>query len=136
MELEEELRLMTEGVEHFNRGDFFESHEVWEDLWHEEPPRERDFVQGMIQVAAGLVHFQRGNFRGALSLVERGVKRLEQYPQRHRGVQAGQLASDSRRVLGEIRLAETGQVSPSSVRLPLVEFDATQYRSGHKRPDA
>lgn len=132
MEVEEEKKLMALGVEHFNAGRFFESHEAWEDLWREEPPREAPFVQGLIQVAAGLVHFQRGNLRGALALVERGVERLERYPKRHRGLMAGQLASDGRRVLGELRLAQSGQAPMGSVHVPRVEYDANAYVSGHR----
>ncbi len=122
---------MAAAVENFNGGRFFEAHEFWEDLWHEEPPKERDFVQGMIQVAAGLVHFQRGNLRGAISLTERGVRRLEEYPQRHRGVQVGQLAADARRLLRDLRMAESGQADAGSVQHPRVEYDAEAYESGH-----
>ena len=132
MDVEQERRLMQLAVDHFNAGDFFESHEFWEDMWHEEAPRERDFVQGLIQVAAGLVHFQRGNLRGAITLTERGVARLERYPQRHRGVQSGQLAADAKRTLGEFRLAQSGQLKAQAVRLPRVEYDAAGYVSGHR----
>ncbi|HEX9708752.1 MAG TPA: DUF309 domain-containing protein [Candidatus Thermoplasmatota archaeon] len=131
MDVERERQLMEAAVEHFNSGRFFESHEFWEDMWHEEAPRERDFVQGLIQVAAGFVHFRRGNLRGAITLTERGVERLERYPQRHRGVQSGQLASDARRALGDFRLALSGQLEPDGVRLPRVEYDPSGYVSGH-----
>lgn len=123
---------MAAGVENFNAGRFFESHEFWEDLWREEPLREADFVQGLIQVAAGLVHFQRQNVQGAVALVERGVARLERYPQRHRGVMSGQLAADGRRVLGQLRLAQSGQIPLADVRPPQVEYNPDEYVSGHR----
>jgi predicted metal-dependent hydrolase len=131
VEVDEERRLMAQAVDHFNAGRFFESHEFWEDLWHDEPPRDRDFVQGLIQVAAGLVHFQRENLRGAITLVERGAGRLERYPQRHRGVQVGQLAADARRLVGDLRLRQSGQIEVRQVRVPRVEYDPAAYRSGH-----
>lgn len=56
------------GVLLFNAGDFFEAHEVWEDLWSEAHGDERRFYQGMIQAAVGLCHFGNGNLGGAVKL--------------------------------------------------------------------
>jgi predicted metal-dependent hydrolase len=56
------------GVLLFNRQDFFEAHEVWEDLWADSGPPERRFYQGLIQAAVGLLHFGNGNLRGAAKL--------------------------------------------------------------------
>lgn len=56
------------GVSLFKAGDFFEAHEVWEDLWAECAGADRRFVQGLIQAAVGLCHFGNGNLRGAVKL--------------------------------------------------------------------
>jgi hypothetical protein len=56
------------GVLFFNAGDFFEAHEVWEELWAESHGDERRFVQGLIQAAVGLFHFGSGNLGGAAKL--------------------------------------------------------------------
>src|ERR1700741_1889521 len=53
------------GVLLFNAGDYFEAHEVWEDLWSESHGDERRFYQGLIQAAVGLCHFGNGNLGGA-----------------------------------------------------------------------
>lgn len=53
------------GVLFFNERDFFEAHEVWEDLWAESHGPERSFYQGLIQAAVGLFHFSGGNLGGA-----------------------------------------------------------------------
>jgi predicted metal-dependent hydrolase len=42
------------GVVLFNRGDFFEAHEAWEDVWVDCAGEERVFYQGLIQAAVGL----------------------------------------------------------------------------------
>jgi hypothetical protein len=52
----------------FNAGDFFEAHEVWEDLWAESYGDLRRFYQGLIQAAVGLCHFGNGNLGGAAKL--------------------------------------------------------------------
>lgn len=56
------------GVVLFNAGDYFEAHEVWEDLWAESHGDRRRFFQGLIQAAVGLCHFGNGNLRGAAKL--------------------------------------------------------------------
>jgi hypothetical protein len=56
------------GILFFNERDFFEAHEVWEDLWSESHGDERRFYQGMIQAAVGLFHFENGNLGGAVKL--------------------------------------------------------------------
>jgi hypothetical protein len=56
------------GVLFFNAHDFFEAHEVWEELWMESHGDERKFVQGLIQAAVGLFHFSGGNLGGAVKL--------------------------------------------------------------------
>jgi hypothetical protein len=56
------------GVLLFNSQDFFEAHEVWEDLWAESYGHERRYYQGLIQAAVGLCHFSNGNLAGALKL--------------------------------------------------------------------
>jgi predicted metal-dependent hydrolase len=56
------------GILFFNERDFFEAHEVWEDLWMNATGQERKFIQGLIQAAVALFHFGNGNLRGALKL--------------------------------------------------------------------
>jgi hypothetical protein len=56
------------GILLFNAGDFFEAHEVWEDLWADSHGPERRFYQGLIQAAVGLCHFGNGNLGGAAKL--------------------------------------------------------------------
>ncbi|MCH7767292.1 MAG: DUF309 domain-containing protein [Acidobacteria bacterium] len=45
------------GIRYFNERDFFESHEVWEDVWNDCDSGSRKFYQGLIQIAAGFPHW-------------------------------------------------------------------------------
>ena len=67
------------GIVLFNRGDFFEAHEVWESLWMETHGPEKPFVQGLIQAAVGLCHFCNGNVRGAAKLYRSSFGYLERF---------------------------------------------------------
>jgi predicted metal-dependent hydrolase len=79
------------GLELFNRGEFFEAHEVLEDVWRAAPAAEKKFLQGLIQVAVGLHHYSRGNMVGSRSLLQRAHKNLSAYPARHSGIDLGGL---------------------------------------------
>lgn len=74
------------GIACFNRGQFFECHELLEEIWLAEAPGEKPFYQGLIQVAAGFHHYQRGNLDGAHSLIRQGAEKLVAYPATHQGI--------------------------------------------------
>ena len=63
----------------FNRGRFFRAHEVLEELWLEVEGSDRDFLQGIIQLAVSLELMARKNPRGALKVLRRAAIRLEKY---------------------------------------------------------
>ncbi len=67
------------GVDLFNQGEYFEAHEVWEELWMECPSPERRFIQALIQAAVAIYHFSRGNFTGATRLFHSGRRYMEPY---------------------------------------------------------
>lgn len=67
------------GIVLFNRGDFFEAHEAWEELWMDTHTPERQFYQGLIQAAVGLCHFCNGNVRGAAKLYRSSRDYMERY---------------------------------------------------------
>jgi hypothetical protein len=74
------------GLALFNQGEFFDAHEVLEDVWRPAPEAERKFLQGLIQVAVGLHHHSRGNLVGCRSLLARAHRNLSLYPAEHQGV--------------------------------------------------
>jgi uncharacterized protein len=60
----------------FNHHLFFEVHEVLEAQWVHEGGEVKLFLQGLIQVAVAFYHLQRGNLRGALSLLHEGLEKI------------------------------------------------------------
>lgn len=62
----------------FNRRQFFECHEVLEDLWRPLPPGpEKQFLQGLLQVGVGFHHLLNNNYTGAKNLLGAGLDKLE-----------------------------------------------------------
>jgi predicted metal-dependent hydrolase len=74
------------GVELFNRGEYFDAHEVWEELWMDCPAAERRFVQALIQAAVAVYHFGRDNYTGAARLFHSGRRYMEPYRPVYRGL--------------------------------------------------
>jgi len=75
-----------QGIACFNRQDYFEAHEVWEDLWNDEHGEAKQFCQGLIQAAVALHHLERGNLAGAEKLLARSRLHLEPYRPHYRGL--------------------------------------------------
>jgi uncharacterized protein len=75
----------------FNAGEFFEQHEVLEELWRAESGPIRELYQGILQVGVGFHHLERGNHHGAITLLERGLKRLHTVPPDAMGLDVGAL---------------------------------------------
>lgn len=78
--------LYLRGVEQFNRGNYFASHELWEALWMEHEGPSKLFYKGLIQAAVALYHFENGNFHGARKLKVGSHRYLEPYGSKHLGV--------------------------------------------------
>ncbi len=76
---EEPPALLLRGVEEFNQGRFFECHETIEEIWLREVGPVKNFYKGLIQIAAGLLHIGRGNYRGCVRLLETGSRYIEPY---------------------------------------------------------
>src|SRR6187200_1813824 len=84
-------RLFRRGIADFNGLRYWHAHEAWETLWRAANDEERDFYQGLIMVAAGLLHLQRRNLRGARNKLSEGLAKLGRYGPAHRGLVIGEL---------------------------------------------
>lgn len=61
-----------------DRGLAFNAHEVLEAAWKNGPADEQALWQGLTQLAVGITHAQRGNVRGATTLLSRARAHLAQ----------------------------------------------------------
>jgi predicted metal-dependent hydrolase len=74
------------GIICFNERDFFEAHEVWEDIWMDCTGPERRFYQALIQAAVALYHFGNGNLKGASKLYKSSRAYHEPYGANYLGL--------------------------------------------------
>ncbi|HEY9789665.1 MAG TPA: DUF309 domain-containing protein [Candidatus Obscuribacterales bacterium] len=91
--------LFRRGIDLFNKGEFFECHEVLEELWKNQPEPERQFTQGLIQVAVALHHLRAGNRTGARKLLTRGIARLRKFPADHGCIDTARLIRETEHIL-------------------------------------
>ncbi len=109
-------RLFRQGVALFNGVRYWHAHEAWETLWRAAPDEDRDFYQGLIQVAAGLLHLQRRNLRGARNKLSEGMDRLRPYLPSHRGVFVNELMGEARRILDDLESGYLPYLIPPIIR--------------------
>jgi len=81
------------GIAHFNATEFWEAHESWETLWLAAQSDVKQFLQGLIQVAAAYHHVKRGTLRGAPRLFEAGMRKLAPFPPGFCGLDRGAVVS-------------------------------------------
>ncbi len=67
------------GMKLFNSYKWYESHDVFEEIWHESVGSERQVLQGILQVAVAQVHIENRNINGATILYGEALGRLKRY---------------------------------------------------------
>ena len=71
--------LFDRAVAHWNAHRFFEAHEDWETLWNDAEGAHRQWLQGLIQFAAGFHHFERGTSGGFSRLMKTACEKAAGY---------------------------------------------------------
>ncbi|TMB85434.1 MAG: DUF309 domain-containing protein [Chloroflexi bacterium] len=115
-------RLFRHGVALFNGARYWHAHEAWETLWRAADDKDRDFYQGLIQIAAGLLHLQRRNARGARNKLSEGLVKLRRYEPAHRGIFVNELIGAANRVIGQLGAGYMPHLIPPVIRF--LELDA------------
>ncbi|MGB8540183.1 MAG: DUF309 domain-containing protein [Candidatus Acidiferrales bacterium] len=111
------------GIAHFNAGEFFEAHEVWEEIWLEEAEPEKTFLQGIIQIAAAFHHYCRENADGTETLLAAGIVKLSRFPAHHRGLAIDELRSAAKWWARSIGKGE----KPKRSEIPRLRFSETHH---------
>lgn len=86
------------GLELFNRGDYFEAHEVLEAAWNADDTPGRELYRALLQVAVAYLQIERGNYRGAVKMFLRLRQWLEPFPDRCRGIDLHRLRREVQEV--------------------------------------
>ena len=102
---------------HFNRGDYYEAHDVLESLWLEKGRQARGaaFYQGLIQLAGGFVHLRK-HFENpihrvhsqrlppAARLLALAEKNIQPYGQEWEGLEIGPVLDLARKTMEQLEI--------------------------------
>lgn len=104
-----------EGLRLFNEEEFFDCHDVLEELWSEATGAEKKFIQGLIQASIALFHFGNENFGGAKKLYVSARKNLDPFGDCFMGIKLGAFLEDFQRCFQE--LLDNTEVYPTTVTI-------------------
>jgi len=120
----------------FNAGLYFECHEYLEDIWRASAGPERAFYHGLVQAAAGLYHFEKGNVHGVRTLLGKAIAKLDPYAPAYREVDVAALLTGLRGVLSRLNGAPAAPVLDRAALPALSLAASTRPRRGGRRASA
>ena len=97
---------LRRGVDLFNEHEFFECHEVLEQLWAAENGPRKRFLQSIIHLAVAYYHDGRGNRAGAQRQLRKAIDKLAPFPEAYDGLDTGALLRAARRSLASAQRGE------------------------------
>ena len=96
MEAKDAIR---EGIQLFNEERYWESHESLESAWRRASGADKEVLQGIILLAAALVHLQKNEIKVTLSVMERAHSKLTGHHSEHFGINIDDLNDDVSRMI-------------------------------------
>ena len=78
--------LFIKGKEEFLAGNYYDAHEIWEELWSDYYLKDRKFIQGLIQLSVSFVHLKNSNMIGAKNLLKKSKAKFSDFEGVHRSI--------------------------------------------------
>ena len=123
------LTRFTDGINKFNNKDFYECHDILEDVWFDVRGSSRRFYQGFIHLAVGFYHIlERDNPKGSLSQLNKGITKLEEYQPEFQGVELKNMLKKIQICITEIEKIKNGKSESFDIDLiPKIKFDRARF---------
>lgn len=109
--------LAQEGIKKFNAGEYYKQHDLFEEQWMAIDTPVRDLYRAVLQVGVAYFQIQRGNYRGALKMLQRSVQWLIVLPDECQGINIKKLREDSFRVRAELERLGEARISDFDMSL-------------------
>lgn len=118
-------KLYVAFLRYFNvERDYFECHEVMEELWLEEG--RKPFYQGLLQIAVGLYHFGNGNISGSIKLFEAGIDKLGGSLEVSAGIDIAALLEDAEQYADKLRHYEQAPFAFYDLNIRIIDPELEQ----------
>jgi predicted metal-dependent hydrolase/CheY-like chemotaxis protein len=112
---------VLQGIEQFNRREFYACHDSIELVWVDEPGDVRLMYQGILQISVAFYQVQQGNWPGMVKMMARGKGKLLPFPPRCQGIDLEGLMAAVERCEAALReLGPEGMVEFDADLLPII----------------
>ena len=95
-------RKVKQGIEYFNKADFYEAHEYFEDAWRETEDDSREFYRALLHLSGGYYRLTQDRSSAARKFFMRSLHWLETFPNTHLGLDIGSLKAHLQSLITEI----------------------------------
>ena len=99
-----------QGIEQFNQEEFYDCHDTLEAIWMDAIATEKNFYQGILQIAVACYHLGNYNWRGTVTLLGEGVRRLSYFQPSYANIDVSALVSQSYELLQQLQQIEPDHV--------------------------
>jgi len=72
-------KLFIEAVESFNRKEYYDAHEYFEEMWIDHNLDDKLFIQALLQLSVAYFHISNYNKNGAIGLFKKSINKLDLY---------------------------------------------------------
>lgn len=103
--------LAQQAIAKFNAGEYYEQHDLLEALWMRTESPVRQLYQGILQIGVGYYQIRQGNWRGAVKMLNRGLRWLNYLPTACQGVDVAQLRADAEAMRAELLRLRDGDLA-------------------------
>ncbi|HEX5735440.1 MAG TPA: DUF309 domain-containing protein [Blastocatellia bacterium] len=118
-------REYIQGIKLFNRKQYFDAHEIWEEIWLRSSGDTKLFYQMLIQAAVGLHHYERGNSRGARGMYKNVCEKLTRLPSLFMSLNLAEFERQFKSFFADLIENENETTLPPDLPRPLICLSAT-----------
>ena len=116
---------VREGIAMYNRGEYYECHELLEDAWRAEHDDVRYLYQGILQIGVAFHHLGNNNWKGAVGLLTRGIEKVRRFRPECMGVDTERLVHEAEHCLDMLhRLGPDGTAGFDWTLVPEIIVDS------------
>lgn len=108
-----------QAIEQFNQQQFYDCHDTLEAVWINAVPAEKNFYQGILQIAVALYHLGNLNSRGAVILMGEGINRLRSYQPTYADIDVENFVIETAYLLKQLQQADPSRVELIAQQLGL-----------------
>jgi len=121
-----------QGVDEFNRGDYFEQHEFLEAAWIAETRPIRALYQGILQIGLAFLQIERSNWQGARKMFRRGLPKIWSLPPQCQGIELATFREHAAARYDELLTVGPEGLHEITQRFPQIQLTAADTSAAKK----